>query len=51
MDREREMENWAPEIRKLPARRIRVYGYFNNHDAGFAPGSITLFHQVWRRLP
>ncbi len=50
VDREREMEIWIPEIRKLLARRIRVYGYFNNHYAGYAPGSITLFQQVWQRL-
>ena len=50
VDREREMEIWIAEIRKLLARRIRVYGYFNNHYAGFAPGSITLFQQVWKRL-
>ncbi|MBI1941860.1 MAG: DUF72 domain-containing protein [Acidobacteria bacterium] len=50
VDREREMEIWIPEIRKLLARRLRVYAYFNNHYAGFAPGSITLFHQVLTRL-
>jgi uncharacterized protein YecE (DUF72 family) len=50
VNREREMEIWIPEIRKLLARRARVYGYFNNHYAGFAPGSVTLFHQVWKRL-
>jgi len=48
--REREMECWIPEVRKLLARRLRVYAYFNNHYAGFAPGSIALFHQVWKRL-
>jgi uncharacterized protein YecE (DUF72 family) len=51
VNREREMELWIPEIRKLLGRRILVYGYFNNHYAGFAPGSITLFQQVWKRLP
>lgn len=47
--REREMEMWIPEIRRLLARRINVYAYFNNHYAGFAPGSIALFHEVWER--
>jgi uncharacterized protein YecE (DUF72 family) len=51
VNREREMELWIPEIRKLLARRILVYGYSNNHYAGFAAGSITLFQQVWKRLP
>lgn len=50
VNREREMEVWIPEIRRLLARPTRVYGYFNNHYAGFAPGSISLFQQVWKRL-
>ena len=50
VNREREMELWIPEIRKLLAQGLRVYAYFNNHYAGFAPGSITLFQQVWKRL-
>lgn len=49
-DRKSEMETWIPEIRKLLARRLTVYAYFNNHYAGFAPGSIALFREVWDRL-
>jgi uncharacterized protein YecE (DUF72 family) len=51
VDREREMETWIPEIRRLMERRLRAYVYFNNHYAGFAPGSIALFRKVWERLP
>jgi uncharacterized protein YecE (DUF72 family) len=38
VDRSREIEAWA---RILPAiaRRIAVYGYFNNHFAGHSPAS------------
>ncbi len=50
VDREVEMEVWVPAIRRLLQRRLIVYGYFNNHYAGFAPGSISLFYEVWRRL-
>ncbi len=50
VNREREMEAWIPEIRRLLARRLLVYAYFNNHYAGFAPGSIALFREVWARL-
>lgn len=49
VDREREMEIWVPHVRRLLERRRPVYGYFNNHYAGFAPGSIALFRQVWER--
>jgi uncharacterized protein YecE (DUF72 family) len=50
VDRKSEMEAWIPEIRRLLARRLTVYAYFNNHYAGFAPGSIALFREVWGRL-
>jgi uncharacterized protein YecE (DUF72 family) len=50
IDREDEMETWIPVIRRLLGRGIRVLGYFNNHYAGFAPGSIELFYEVWSRL-
>jgi uncharacterized protein YecE (DUF72 family) len=44
------MQTWIPVIRQLLQRGIKVMGYFNNHYAGFAPGSIELFHQVWERM-
>ncbi len=50
IDRTREMETWIPIIRKLLKRGIRILGFFNNHYAGFAPGSIKLYHEVWERM-
>ena len=50
IDRTREMEAWIPIIRSLLKRGIRILGFFNNHYAGFAPGSIKLFYEVWERL-
>jgi len=50
VDRTREMETWIPIIRSLLKRGIRIMGFFNNHYAGFAPGSIKLFYEVWERL-
>jgi hypothetical protein len=43
-------ETWIPIIRRLLKRGIRILGFFNNHYAGFVPGSIKLFHQVWERM-
>jgi len=37
-------------IRQILKRGIRILGYFNNHYAGFAPGSIELFYREWERL-
>jgi uncharacterized protein YecE (DUF72 family) len=50
IDREGEMRTWIPFIRQLLKRRIQVMGYFNNHYAGFGPGSIELFGKVWESL-
>ena len=49
IDRENEMEIWVAIIRELLKRRIQIMGYFNNHYAGFAPGSIELLGKVWER--
>jgi len=50
IDRTHEMEAWILIIRKLLKRGIRILGFFNNHYAGFAPGSIKLFYEVWERM-
>ncbi len=50
VDREKEMERWVPALAELLERNIEVFGYFNNHYAGHAPGSIALLRDVWRRL-
>ena len=50
IDREEQMETWIPAIRQLLQRGVRILGYFNNHYAGFAPGSIKLFREVWERM-
>ncbi len=50
IDREREMEMWIPTIEKLLKQRVRVYAYFNNHYAGYAPGSAALFYEIWERM-
>jgi len=50
IDREEKMRIWIPIIRQLLQRRILVMGYFNNHYAGFGPGSIELFGKVWESM-
>lgn len=49
VDRAADMERWVPALADLLERKIELYGYFNNHYAGHAPGSIELLRQVWRR--
>ena len=48
VDRTAEMERWVPTLASLLERNIELFGYFNNHYAGHAPGSIELLRRVWR---
>jgi uncharacterized protein YecE (DUF72 family) len=43
VDRSKETRRWVPVVRDLLKRKIDVYAYFNNHFAGYAPGSVRLF--------
>ena len=46
-DRTEQMRMWIPPIKLLLARKIPVYVYFNNHYAGYAPGSVELFSKLF----
>ncbi|MFQ5458358.1 MAG: DUF72 domain-containing protein, partial [Myxococcota bacterium] len=46
VDRSREMTEWAPALRGLLDRNMALYGFFNNHYAGHAPGSIDLLRRA-----
>jgi uncharacterized protein YecE (DUF72 family) len=50
VDRTAETRAWIGPIRELLRRGRKTYVYFNNHFAGFAPGSIELFLKVWREM-
>jgi uncharacterized protein YecE (DUF72 family) len=47
LDRTEDVRAWIPPIQELLNRLPEVYAYFNNHYAGFAPGSIELFVRLW----
>jgi uncharacterized protein YecE (DUF72 family) len=49
VDRTGEMERWVPALRGLLGSHSPVFAYFNNHYAGYAPGSLDLFRTVWER--
>ncbi len=48
VDRKQEMRGWVAPVRSLLDRVPKVYVYFNNHYAGYGPGSLELFVQLWR---
>lgn len=47
VDRTRETADWIEIGRELIRRQVNVFAYFNNHFAGYAPGSIELFVRLW----
>jgi len=50
VDRTPEMREWVPVLQKLTKETSDVFAYFNNHYAGFAPGSIELLLRVWEEM-
>ncbi len=47
VNRAEQMRLWIPAIRNLVTGQTPVYVYFNNHYAGYAPGSVELFSRLW----
>lgn len=43
VDRTDALRWWAERVQRMRARGVDVYGYFNNHYAGYAPGSLETF--------
>lgn len=48
-DRKEETERWVAELKALLTQHpgMEVYTFFNNHYAGYAPGSLELFARAW----
>jgi uncharacterized protein YecE (DUF72 family) len=47
LDRTRETREWIETIRDILPKVQRVYGYYNNHYAGYGVGSARLFQALW----
>ncbi len=48
VDRADEMRAWIDPVGELLRRVPQVLVYFNNHYAGYAPGSLERFAELWR---
>lgn len=48
-DKTPEMAVWINELRKIVANGVKTYAFFNNHYAGFAPGSVKQFEDLWEK--
>jgi uncharacterized protein YecE (DUF72 family) len=47
IDRTEDLRAWVPPLREIVRRLPEVFVYFNNHYAGFAPGSLDIFLRLW----
>jgi uncharacterized protein YecE (DUF72 family) len=47
IDRQGELFEWVKLLRKVQERRIMILAFANNHYAGFGPGTLDLFRQLW----
>jgi uncharacterized protein YecE (DUF72 family) len=47
VDRTADTRGWLAPISEILRRVPEVFVYFNNHYAGFAPGSLELFLRLW----
>ncbi|HEX7879171.1 MAG TPA: DUF72 domain-containing protein [Candidatus Eisenbacteria bacterium] len=48
VDRTNETRRWIAPVNGFLAKKIDVFAYFNNHFAGYAPGSVKLFLDLLR---
>jgi uncharacterized protein YecE (DUF72 family) len=48
-DKTPEMAVWVNELKKIVNKGVKTYAFFNNHYAGFAPGSVKQFEDLWER--
>ncbi len=48
LDRSDEMREWVRPLRERASAGKRVVTFFNNHYAGYAPGSVFLFGRLWQ---
>jgi len=49
VDRRAELSEWAEILGKVHKRKIQIYAYANNHFAGYAPATVEMFQELWRR--
>ena len=49
-DRRAEIERWVEHLKELmgPRPDLEAFVFFNNHYAGYAPGSLEMFARAWQ---
>lgn len=49
VDRRKELREWVNICYKINARGIAIFAYANNHYAGYAPATVEMFRELWKR--
>src|SRR5216683_1099640 len=49
VDRRAELSEWTEILGKVHKRKIQILAFANNHFAGFGPGTIEQFRELWQR--
>ncbi len=49
IDRTPETLEWIALFRLIVGKKVPTWVFFNNHYAGYGPGSIELFRQLWEK--
>ena len=50
LDRRPQLAHWVTHLQDLLAQRpqLQAHIFFNNHYAGYAPGSLSIFSRLWK---
>jgi uncharacterized protein YecE (DUF72 family) len=49
VDRKPDLAEWVEVLKMLHKRKIQILAFANNHYAGYGPGTIEQFRELWRR--
>ena len=49
LDRQPDLAEWVEVLKTVHKRKIQILAFANNHYAGYGPGTIEQFRQLWRR--
>ena len=49
VNRTADLGEWVEVLKKVHERKIQILAFANNHYAGYGPGTIEQFRELWRR--
>jgi uncharacterized protein YecE (DUF72 family) len=49
VDRRADLAEWVEVLKTVHKRKIQILAFANNHYAGYGPGTIEQFRELWRR--